>query len=78
MNDKSVSIYIALGRWSGQSPIMVEGLQEEVLCLEIKKFLANLPDANSLATQVLIWCDSGRIHNLIGLYDIYSKRLICF
>ena len=70
------AIYITLGRWTGpSSPQQVPNLNEDTLKEAILKHLAGIQDYRNMATQVLVWADAGRLHNLVAVFDLYTKTL---
>jgi len=68
------NVMITLGRWGGGFPnITIPDLNESTLrrvAVDHCRSLINVGDVRSMATQVLIWEDVNRVHNLIAIYDI--------
>ena len=71
-------VYVTIGR-AGSATTKVEDLSDEALKKAIQDKLKEIigPPLDR-ATQVLVWCDHGSVHNLIAVYDIRSQRFMPF
>jgi len=64
------------GRWTGPQDVFeVQNLDDDTLSDVARQVLELNPDAHLHATQVLIWDDEDRNHNLIAVYAIWDKKL---